>query len=173
MKTLLTLSICTLLSVAAAHAQKVRTDFDPTFDFDRIQSFSWQSGDAIQGSDLIANNLVESRVRQAVTSELRSQGISEKRQNPDLLAVYHVSRKNRMAVDAYSYRVGPRWQAGWTDVMVTNYSEGTLILDLIDAETNRLVWRAYCSSAVSSPKQAGKKIDKATQKAFKQFPPQS
>lgn len=173
MKRIFTLSIAVFALAAAVQAQSVKIDFDPSADFAGVRSYSFQSGKKIGGSALLDNTLIDSRIRQAVERELGARNVRETRDNPDVLVAYHVGRKDRVDVDAFSYGIGPRWRAGWTDVMVTNYTEGTLILDIIDAQTNELIWRAYCTGAVTSPEQAGKKIDKAAKKAFKKYPPQS
>ena len=46
---------------------------------------------------------------------------------------------------------GPFWTGGWWDPTYNDwwartYNEGTLIIDLVDAHTKRLVWRAYAQA---------------------------
>jgi Domain of unknown function (DUF4136) len=58
-------------------------------------------------------------------------------------------------------------------VTVAPYVEGTIIIDVVDAKTNRLVWRAISTKTGSNlvDVQKEKKIDKMVSDAFKHFPP--
>lgn len=58
---------------------------------------------------------------------------------------------------------------------MTPYVEGTIIIDMVDAKTNHLVWRAITTKTGSSliDVQKEKKVDKIVSDAFKHFPPSS
>ena len=52
------------------------------------------------------------------------------------------------------------------------YEEGTLVVDLFDMSDKRVVWRGVASETVSdNPEKNSKKVQKAVEKMFKQFPP--
>ena len=69
------------------------------------------------------------------------------------------------------YSSSAYWAQGWETVMVRNYVEGTLVIDIVDGKTNELAWRAYCKGVVNNPSKRDKVINKALKKAFKKFPP--
>jgi hypothetical protein len=50
------------------------------------------------------------------------------------------------------------------------YTEGTLIIDAIDAETNQLIWRGSISGAIDNPENLHKKVMKAVEIIFRKFP---
>jgi hypothetical protein len=54
---------------------------------------------------------------------------------------------------------------------VSNYVEGTLILDFVDAKTNMLAWRAASRDDVRDWKERHKNVQKMVDKALKRFPP--
>ena len=56
-------------------------------------------------------------------------------------------------------------------VRVESYKEGTLIIDLVDAERRELVWRGTATGAVSDLTQAEKKLFGAVGRIFEAFPP--
>jgi hypothetical protein len=58
-----------------------------------------------------------------------------------------------------------------SDVVAT--TKGVLMVDLIDGESERPVWRGLASEVMGdpSPEKLHKKIDKITKKMFKDFPP--
>jgi hypothetical protein len=52
------------------------------------------------------------------------------------------------------------------------YEVGTLVLDMYDAQTKRLVWRGVATKTVSKkPEKNEKALEKAVEKMFKNFPP--
>jgi len=64
---------------------------------------------------------------------------------------------------------------GTAQTRVNTYVEGTMVIDLFDAKTKKLVWRGIGTDSVSSdPKKNADKIQKAAEKMFKKkFPPGS
>lgn len=61
---------------------------------------------------------------------------------------------------------------GSSTTTVRNYQVGTLIVDLWDAKTKKLIWRRVGSDTLSdNPQKNEQKIDKVTQDMFKRYPP--
>ena len=54
---------------------------------------------------------------------------------------------------------------------VTTYTEGTLVIDIIDAKTDELVWRGSAVSPMSDETYDAKEINKAVEKILEEFPP--
>jgi hypothetical protein len=50
------------------------------------------------------------------------------------------------------------------------YNEGTLVFDVIDSSTKKLVWRSYAQTEINKPV-TDQKMQQVTDKAFKSFPP--
>jgi hypothetical protein len=69
------------------------------------------------------------------------------------------------------------WRAfgmGEATVTTQTYKEGTLVIDMYDAKTKRLIWRGAVEGTLSD--RAGKNeenLNKAVAKMFKDFPPGS
>lgn len=171
MRTIYIASLGLLLLAASAFSQTVKTDFDPNADFTKYRTYAWKG--AAPASETPANNntLVDERVHNAVNGQLAMKGMSEDPQNPDFFVTFFVGQRERTEIDTFGYASAPRWRAGWGDVMVRNHREGTLVIDIIDAKTGRLAWRAYCTDTVTDPKHLEKQINKAVEKAFKKYPP--
>ncbi len=67
------------------------------------------------------------------------------------------------------YRYGGMGSATTT---VYEYKVGTMVVDVFDAGTKALLWRGIGEDEVSDkPEKNYKKIEKATEKMFKKFPP--
>ena len=83
-----------------------------------------------------------------------------------------------MVVVATFYNGMPGWHwRGWPGYSTTtvDYERvGTLVVDVFDTGTKKLVWRGVATDTLSSkPEKNDKKLDEATEKMFKDFPPKS
>ena len=165
-------TVLSLLALAAPMlAQTVKIDFDNATDFGRLRTFVWKDAQSLDGSTLHRNSLMDQRIKSAVMEQAAAKGMRQVSNDPDAYVTYFIGAKDRTEVDTFGYAAGPRWRTGWTDVMVRNYKEGTGIVDIIDARTNQLVWRAYCPDTVKDPKDREKKVHSAAKKAFEKYPP--
>jgi hypothetical protein len=55
---------------------------------------------------------------------------------------------------------------------VETYTEGTMVVDLFDTQTKKIVWRGTAEKEISSkPQKVTNEIEKAIEKLFKHFPP--
>jgi hypothetical protein len=71
---------------------------------------------------------------------------------------------------------GWRWRGlggfGQSTTTVENYKVGTLVVDLYDGSSKKLVWRGSASDTLSDKADKNtKNLDKAVQKMFQHFPP--
>ncbi len=168
--------------LAGCSSLNVNTDFDPTA-ISRVgsfQSYAWLPHPA--GGDTRANNsLVEGRLMRAVDAALQAKGYRLVQSNPDFLVGWHAGLEDRVDVQRinsyYGYRWS-RWGRGggvWTsDTYVTEYTQGTLILDIVDADANELVWRGAGEGKVnldSTPQERERRIQEAVDKILEDFPP--
>ena len=57
--------------------------------------------------------------------------------------------------------------------MATRYVKGTLVLDMVDAKTNQLVWRAISTDSGSDllDVHSAKTVDKMVSESLEHFPP--
>jgi hypothetical protein len=106
---------------------------------------------------------------------MEERGIA-KSDNPDLLVVYHIGTQEKIQVTDWGYRYSDYyWGYGGRQIDVHQFTEGTLVIDLIDAESKNLVWRGTGTGAVEksqrSPEEIQAKIDEVVHKIMKSFPP--
>lgn len=166
------LSIC----APGASAQKVKVDFDQDFDFSTLKTYAWKRHPAMEGDPELRRSVGAELVRMAVSRELLDGGfLPEDVGAPDFYVTGFGTRGRGSeivgAIGGWYGSSNPYWATGWQSVMVRNYVEGTLVLDIVDAKTAQLVWRAYCKGAVRNPSKRDKIVNKALKKAFKKFPP--
>jgi hypothetical protein len=74
---------------------------------------------------------------------------------------------------------GPWWGPGygwyaipsWTVTETEYYLTGMLVIDIVDATSMKLLWRAFCGDEVTDMRNRHKNINSAVKKALEKFPP--
>ncbi len=158
--TMLTLS-CSSINVSH--------DYDPQANFNNLKTFSWLSFP--QKAEV--NQLVVRRIRDAVTGELEAKGLRLS-SNPDFLIAMHGATKEKLDIQDWGYSSPRAAYWGRRDISVRQYTEGTLILDFVDAKSKEMLWRGVASGAVdpgATPEQRTKRINEAVAKLLAKFPP--
>jgi hypothetical protein len=156
---------------------RVQTDYDPAADFTRLRTYAWQPHPArADGDPRINNDLVDTRVRTAVDRVLHARGYQAVAEGePDFRVSYIVTLDTK--TDIHTVPVSYGW--GWwgfpaTETYVDQYEQGTLILDVINASTNKLIWRGSAAARVvegGTPKQRTQRINEAVERILERFPP--
>jgi hypothetical protein len=172
-----TLMIVVLTMLAAAAGQaKITVDYDDSADFSGYKTFAWRKGTPV------ANELAEKRIRAAVERELEAKGFAKVEGAADFYVVTHASVEGQKQIDVYSLGYGgyewrgwQRWRGypryGRSTVNVREIEVGTLLVDLLDGESEELVWRALGTGTVpQKPEKAEKRINKVTAKMFRHLP---
>lgn len=154
------------LLVGSAAAQSVQSDFDRTFQFSNLKTFSFAVQRRGATDPLAADSLNDGRIRTGLESQLIANGYHMETEKADFVIAYYVKTKNRLSVQDYGYGP-PRWFGG-RDIRVNQDTEGTLMVDFIDARTNQVVWRGRAVGTLDL-KGVDKKISKSTEKLVKQF----
>jgi hypothetical protein len=153
---------------AASLAQQVKTDYDRSVNFGQYKTYSWQK---VQTKD----PLWEGRIKSAVDSALTAKGWTQVPSGGDVSLVAIEATKNQQTLNTFYNGFGGGWRwGGFGDATTTvdNYKVGTLVLDMFDTQTKKLVWRGSASDALSNKSEKNiKNLDKEVQKMLKDFPP--
>jgi len=165
------------LSTSAVFGQNVKVDVDTTVNFSTLKTFGWAEG-------MVARNpIISQTIVTAVESELTARGLTRSADNPDI----KVAVVAAAGVDIQT--VGPTWNVnyavwgGYTNpAALMNITTGTLMIDLVDAKSDRSVFRGVAKetlnrSASADPaadaRSVEKLIKKAVTKMFKKYPAQT
>jgi len=157
-----------MLCATAVFASNVKTDYDRSFDFARLRTFTfksqWSTGTPVNG-------LVESRIREALRRDLESRGFRYQADGPaDFVVVFYAHQRERVATDVVGYGMPYRWRWGWGPTFWTRYyTEGSVLVDFVDPVRNQLVWRGRVTDTVSGLDQSQKQIDKGVDQLVKHF----
>lgn len=172
-----------------ANAQ-TSTDYDPSVDFTRLRTYAFTKPDVNVGKNPAYNSpLLMQRIQGNLAREFSDRGLTQQKANPDVLVkVYtYTENKTRNVTNgpAYApflrygwgfspYRFGywpwGGYYGGWNQTYQENYTQGTLLVDMIDAHTKQLLWRGTVQGVVDSPKRLERQIARGVRKIMKEYP---
>jgi len=166
-------------------AKKPQIQWNEGYDFSQVHTFSWlpTAGATLERSD----PFLHSHIVNTIEYQLTSNGLTEVSDNPDVRVTYYGSKDTevRLQSDSYGYGWGGYGGPGWgyygygaygrvgpvsTTTRVVEYETGTLVVDIVDARTDELIWRGIVSDIAISDKPAKmqKNITKAIERMAKQ-----
>jgi len=158
--------ILAMLSVVTGALAKVTVDYDETIDFGNYRTFAWDKGTPA------ASPQVQSYIEQAINDALQSGGLSQSTGAPDLYVVVHASLKKEQEKGEGWFGYSSATKKWGVQHDTIKYEVGTLLVDLVDAKSNELVWRGLATKTLNKrPKNVKPLIDKAVKKMFRRFPP--
>ncbi len=166
------------LFVIGCSSVTITNDYDKETNFEAMKTFGWITAaknvvSADAQSAAFQNQLMEKHFKNAVNEQLTAKGLTQDTGTPALYVAYHTATQQKTNVTDYGYGYGyGRWGTGGIDV--TQYTQGTIILDLIDAKSNQLVWRSVATGALASnpdPSKAPEKFKEIVGQMLKDFPP--
>jgi hypothetical protein len=161
---------CVVMMGALTLAQSITYDFDKATDFSRFETFAWVRG------TVLADEINHSRVVRAVEAQLTAKGLErvDPGARPDVLVAYHATFDNDLQITGFSSGWGPYRFAGRSGVArAEEILTGTLAVDLIDAKTRTIVWRATASKEIDTnagPEKRERNINRTAQRLFKNYP---
>src|SRR5438270_2361956 len=158
-----------LLAATASFAQQVKTDYDRSADFSQYKTYSWEK---VQTPD----PLWVDRIKGAVNGALAAKGWTQVPSGGNVAIVAIEMTKNQRTLNTFydGFGGGWRWGGGFGNATTTteNYKVGTLVVDLFDANSKKVIWRGSASDTLSNKSDKNiKNLDKGVQKMFDHFPP--
>jgi len=164
---------------AACSSVEVHNDFDVEANFAAYHTYNWiaqpvnATGSAQAAQE--RNTLLDKRIRSAVDAQMAAKGFRLEASSPDLLVVYHTGLADKVSVTDWGYTyAGSYWGWAGRDIDVSTYTEGTLIVDLVEAAGKELVWRGSATGTVdpsASPEKRERRLNDAVARMFTQYPP--
>lgn len=149
-----------VLASTAAIASSTESYFDRSYNFGSIRSFAFQPQERISTDPLANNSIWGNLIRGALGGNLRTHGFEQKSDGvADVKVTFSfelTERYDTRFVDyGLPYSWGPwgmgsywggswgGWPGGGYDVYTIPYLESRLIVDMVDAKTNQLIWRGF------------------------------
>jgi hypothetical protein len=175
------MAMLALAVLAGCSSYDIKYDYDMDSNFAAFKTYKWiprmvsdASGSATTAVQ--SNTLLDKRIRSAVDTQMAAKGFTPTEENPDVFVVYHTGLANKVDVTDWGYTyAGSYWGGGLgRSVDVYQYTEGTLIVDLVNAGNKQLVWRGSATGVVEpgrSPEQVEARINDVVTQIFDNYPP--
>ncbi|MDH3734125.1 MAG: DUF4136 domain-containing protein [Gemmatimonadota bacterium] len=175
-------ALLTVVLCGCGASMNIDVDYDPAtvVAIGAYETYSWLPDPG--GRDRRVNNeFVGQQVMLVADAVLAEKGYRRVEGDGDFMLGWHAGLRDGMDVttinDYYGYGYS-RWGYGggvWvSDTYVDEYTEGTLLVDVVDAERNELVWRGSAETRVdplAMPEDTAPVIRDAVQRILSDFPP--
>lgn len=176
------------VSGAAVAGPKASASADTSVDLRQYQTFNFASP---LGTDQNGyQSILSQNLKRATQAQLEARGMRLDEANPQLLVNFNARLDDKMRVSTtpaptmtmgmgmgrgyYGYRGGMygTWPMYQDQTSVSQYKEGTLNIDIVDAGRKQLVWEAVVTDKFTEKKRdnIGKTVDEYMKAAFKKFP---
>ncbi|WP_325894838.1 DUF4136 domain-containing protein [Grimontia sp. NTOU-MAR1] len=157
----------------AGCAKSVYTDFDQQFPYQEIETY-----DIAAKSSTSPISLDDSRIERALEREMAIKGIEEAKVAPNVTLRYFVQPKTEAVAYGPSFsfgygtgRFGARYE---TPVRIEERDYGQLVVEMVDNQSNQVVWRAVSKRKLTdsmTPSSKNEFINEQVKDMFANFPP--
>ena len=111
-----------------------------------------------------------------VDQQLAAKGWAKVQSGGDATVSAFGRTHNEQSLDTFYTGIGGgwHWRGGIGDAMTTveNTPVGTLVVDVFDANSKKLIWRGTATDTLSGkPEENSKKLEHSVEDMFKHFPP--
>ena len=172
-------SLFASLALTACSTVDVTTDYDHAAAFGSYRTYSLAPGPDGRKLPIYC----EMALRKVIHAQLAGRGITESTSpDADLAIVWHVFLTDRTSArDMADQRAAGEWDyaygyyTSWAGAPAnfsnsTPYPDGTLILDVVDMRTKKLVFRGTGTAVATGPERGARNIEKAVTKMVAALP---
>jgi len=148
----LTLGLALLVGSGSALAS-AHSDYTKSFPLQTLKTFAFKDQRRISRDPLANNAIWANDVKDAIRRDLTEHGMIEATDGPpDFFVAFYVGLQDRYDMSSIDYGMPffhRGYRSGWWgwprgyDVWAVPYTQSTVIVDVIDARTNQLVWRGH------------------------------
>ena len=177
----LMLSSVILVSCATtSHIEK-----DESVNFENYKTFAWLHGE--DGKIESQSDLIESKVRDAVSAELEKSDWKQVNTKPDVLLDYDVlvekgskEKSEPVYSQPYSRLIYNPYTRRYASIYYPSrfmgyqsyeelIKEGTITITMIDTKTDKMIWMGWTTEEINSRHLTKKEIQRAVGSIFKKF----
>lgn len=139
-----------MAALAGCATLTVSSHIERNVDFSQFVTYDWGPPDNLPVGDprLDNNQFFRDYLRGAIERKLAANGFELAADGePDLLVHYHASVNQRVDVYGADQPYGYCYQN--CDARVVEFEQGTLVVDLVDRRTNKVVWRGWAQDTMT------------------------
>jgi hypothetical protein len=173
------------LLAACGSGISTNTDFDPAVDFSGFQTYAWlPAGNGMDdGAGIHTNQLIDSRIRNAVEANLNARGMRKvSASQADLGVGYQLTSQDRVQYNTVNTGWGGGYYyGGWggmgmgtSTTYATNYTDGSLIIGIFENSEKKMIWQGVATKTLDDSLDSEERtqvINEAVAKVMADFPP--
>jgi hypothetical protein len=164
------------LAASGCATLTVSSHVERGWDFTPYQTFDWGPADALPTGDprLDKDPFFQDHVAGAVEKQMALKGFEQgDAETADLLIHYHANISTRIDVNKLDSRFG--YCSGENcNAQLVEYEAGTLVIDIVDAKTSKVIWRGWAQDTVkdvlNNQGRMARRIDEAVRRMLENFP---
>ena len=168
-----------MVAFSSCSSVTVRTDHEPGTKFARYRTYAF--GPPSQNV-LALSPSIRAQIESSLDQGLAARGL-RRSARPDFYVAYHVTTREQISVQTFHDwgswgSGGPRWSSYslWrgspiTTSYVHRSTVGTLLVDFVDARTDRAFWRGVATGTVRGARSNRQNIVDAVRRMLENFPP--
>ncbi|MBT33099.1 MAG: hypothetical protein CMO01_25855 [Thalassobius sp.] len=169
-KLFLMIPVMGLLLASCSSVSNVVTDYDAGTDFSRFKTYNFWDDVKKTDDKPSYDQLDERRIKEAVAQSMESKGYEFTEEAPDLLANVRIMVKTKRNATSMNPYYGYWRFGGYNNININEYEEATILVDIVDANKNVLVWQGSIQSPTAKdPEERDRKIKDAVMKMFIKF----
>lgn len=153
---------------AFAAAQSVYVDYNHNVDFAKFKTYAWGQG---ANPNAINDSILAQSAQQEIDSQLAAKGLQkvQESEHPDLIVVTSSGMKQQTSYNAWGTG-GWRWGGGMAEVTPETTNIGTLVVDIYDANGQKMIWRGTSQGTLSNKGSKNEKeMSKESRKCSNKF----
>ncbi len=169
-------AVAALLVAACASVPTIRSERDQTVDFTSYRDFGFVEKPGTDRDGYAS--LVTRALKQSTRRQMEARGYRYVESGGELLVNFNANLADRVDITPkaqpkmhyYDYRGYVTWPG--YDVVVDQYKEGTLNIDVVDARRRQLIWEGVAIGRVTDKtyRDRDAAIDRAVTAIFKSYP---
>jgi hypothetical protein len=170
-----------LFAITAAFGVSVKSDYEKSFDFSQLRTFAFKT-DRASNDPLRTNTIEAGRIQSALTAQLEANGFTQSDQNPDFIVAFYARSREKTQIQSTGFGYGSgfgwgygipfrgRWRWGLgPDIWTSTYTQGSVMVDIIDPKNNELVWRGVAKDTINGIGQSEKQANQAAKDLVKRY----
>jgi hypothetical protein len=163
------------MTMAGCAAMTVSSHIEASANFTEYLTYDWAAADNLPAGDprLDNNPFFRDYVMGAIEKRLAAKGYERAVSGePDLLVHYHASVNQKVDIQPAYRRHGECY--GECEPSVVAYEHGTLVIDVIDRKTSRMVWRGWAQDdmdgVIDDQQRLKRKVDEEVAQVMLRLP---
>lgn len=169
------LALLVLVTLAGCATMNVSSHIESGIGFEKYVTYDWGPPDNLPVGDprLDNNPFFRDHLMGAIEKKLIAKGYERVAAGkPDLLIHYHANVSQRLDVYRADSQYG--YCYGNCEPQVSDYDQGTLVIDLVDNATNKVIWRGWAQDTmngiINDQQRLDRQVDEAVTKMMLRLP---